>query len=155
VKRRLLKYNPTFRSIINKIQALIWKASLKMKKNFLNQLVINLQSLWSILLISWACLPLEQIFQKKLNLRIKSSKKRKMKRKIHQKKWLLSKWKVIAMRKWSYLIYKLIVKNNCKKMIILTEKIRKAQKKKVQKKKSLKKINKISMKNLSLKWNSK
>jgi hypothetical protein len=155
VKRRLLNYNPIFRSIINKIQALIWKASLKMKKNFLSQVVINLQSLWSILLISWACLPLEQIFQKKLNLRIKSSKKRKMKRKIHQKKWLLSKWKVIAMRKWSYLIYKLIVKNNCKKMIFLTEKIRKAQKKKMQKKKSLKKINKISMKNLNLKCNSK
>ena len=155
MKRRLLNYNPIFRSIINKIQALIWKASLKMKKNFLSQLVINLQSLWSILLISWACLRLEQIFQKKLNLRIKSSKKRKMKRKIHQKKWLLSKWKVIAMRKWWYLIYKLIVKNNCKKMIFLTEKIRKAQKKKVQKKKSLKKINKISMKNLRLKWNSK
>ena len=55
------------------------------------------------------------------------------------------------MRKWWYLIYKLIVKNNCKKMIFLTEKIRKAQKKKVQKKKSLKKINKISMKNLRLK----
>lgn len=130
MRRQPLRFKIIFRKIINKV--LIWPAVLKLQKSpHCHQQIKPINHLW-ILSTSCICFPQEQIFQKKLNLKIRMLKKRKMKKKILLMMLMLIKWKMMLKVKLLFLICKLIQNNNLRKKMLLTEMKEKVKKEKVQ-----------------------